>query len=305
MRRTSINTERGFTLIEMIISLVLMGIVAMVMIPLLQMPMKGYLDAQRRTELQAQVDLIRSKLGDDLANALPGSVRVRQVGAVQYLEFLEVKAIGRYRSLQTSPVTTNYCTVAADATCVRDAFKSSCAETCFTTLGPLTPAITPTNGDYFAVMPQSGVATPNDAYTTVGTSTTARITATAAVPGGLGLRFASHVFPNDNTQKRFYVIRQPVSYVCTPAAGTTTGTLVKRWGYGLTAAQPTAFAAAVNTATLSTRIFNVCTFNLSTAATAPQNQRQTVSLQVQLATITGGAAVEQAQSEMQFVVREP
>lgn len=305
MRRTSINTERGFTLIEMIISLVLMGIVAMVMIPLLQMPMNGYLDAQRRTELQAQVDLVRSKLSDDLVNALPGSVRVRQVGAVQYLEFLEVKAIGRYRSLQTSPVTTDYCTTAVDATCNRDAFKSACAETCFTTLGPLTPATAPAVGDYFAVMPKSGVATPADAYTTAGISPTARITATAAVPNGWGLRFASHQFRDDNTQKRFYVIRQPVSYVCTPAAGATTGTLVKRWGYALTATQPTAFAAAVNSATLSTRIFNVCTFNLSTAATAPQNQRQTVSLQLQLATISGGAVTEQAQSEMQFVVREP
>lgn len=307
MRRHSSPTdaERGFTLVEMIISLVVMGIIAMVMIPLLQMPMTGYLDAQRRVELQAQVDLIRRKLGDDLASAVPGSLRVRQVGGVNYLEFLQFKAVGRYRSLQTSPVTTDYCTAAADATCSRDAFKPSCAETCFTSLGTLAPATTPAVGNYITVMPSTGAVTPNTAYTTTGTSPTARITATGAVPGGFGLRFASHTFGSDHPQKRFYLIQQPVSYVCTPIAGATTGTLVKRWGYALAAAQPTAFPGGTSTATLSTRVFNSCVFNLSTAVTAPQNLRQTVSLQIQLAVISGAAAVEQTQAEMQFAVKEP
>ena len=307
MRRINTSSDRaarGFTLIEMIISLVLMGIVAMVMIPLLQMPMNGYLNAQRRTELQSQLSLVRSKLGDDLANALPGSVRIRQVGAVRYLEFLEVKAVGRYRSLQTNPLTTDYCTTAADATCSRDAFNPSCAETCFTSLGPLyTTGAAPAVGDYVSVLPQFGSATPS-AYSTAANSPTSRVTAAGALPNGeWGLRFTAHQFQDDDLQKRFYLIRQPVSYVCRPAAGGTTGTLVKRWGYPMNANQPIAFGAA-NSATLATRV-NTCVFNLATAATAPQNLRQTLSLQLTLATISGAAITEQTQAQMQFVVREP
>lgn len=318
MRRTNINTDRrhaaaGFTLVEMIISLVLMGIVAMVMIPLLQMPMNGYIDAQRRTELQSQMELIRAKLSDDLASALPGSLRIRIVGNTQYLEYLEVKAIGRYQSGAGGP---GFCPA---TTCTAgDSLALSCAaETCMTTLGPLLPVgpggtPTPQNTDYISVLPGGGAIAPS-AYSTAALSPTSRLNVApvGVANGGWELRFAAHNFQSDNPQKRFYLIRQPVSYVCTPATAATAGTLVKRWGgnYTLAAVQPTAFGTA-STATLSTRIGvgpNACHFYLAAfSATVPQNLRQTLSVQLVLATLSGaGTATEQTQSEMQFVVKEP
>lgn len=301
----------------MIISLALMGIVAMVMIPLLQMPMNGYIDAQRRSELQAQMDLIRVKLTNDLANALPGSVRVTQVGANSYLEFIEVKGVARYRTSDTGGP--NYCpAVPAAAPCssAKDKLSAACAsETCFTTLGPFNPygtvtgAVTPLVNDYVAVLPSLGTVLP-PAYVTTAGSPTVRLTTVASLANGsFGLRFAAHTFQADDPNKRVYLLKQAVSYVCTAGTAANTGTLTKRWGYAMALNQTTAFAAAVNNATLSTRIApgaNPCRFYLSSAATAPQNLRQTVSLQINLATMSGGGVLtEQTQADMQFAVREP
>ncbi|WP_374590838.1 type II secretion system protein [Aquabacterium sp.] len=311
--------QAGFTLVEMIISLALMGIVAMVMIPLLQMPMNGYIDAQRRSELQAQMDLIRVKLTNDLANALPGSVRVTQVGANSYLEFIEVKGVARYRTSNTGGP--GYCTPACGAT---DKLSTSCAENCFTTLGPFNPygtgtgAVVPQRGDYVAVLPSAGSISP-PAYVTTNNSPTVLLTAVSPpqANGSVGLRFNGHTFQADDPNKRVYLLKWAVSYVCTAGTAANTGTLTKRWRYGMALNQTTVFGAAVNNATLSTRIApgaapgaNPCRFYVSPtpgpALVAPQNLRQTVSLQINLATMSGaGVVTEQTQADMQFAVREP
>ena len=77
--------QTGFTLMEMIISLVVLGLLSVVMLPLLSMPATAYLDAQRRLDLQAQLDLVRSKIGDGLRYALPGSLRSQDLVATCYL----------------------------------------------------------------------------------------------------------------------------------------------------------------------------------------------------------------------------
>lgn len=74
------KTQLGFTLIEMVISIVVMGILFVVMMPLLRMPAQSYMEAQRRIELQQQLGLIKSKLHEDLRLAMPGSIRFVQVG---------------------------------------------------------------------------------------------------------------------------------------------------------------------------------------------------------------------------------
>ncbi len=298
----------GFTMIEMIISLTVMSIIAIVLVPLLQMPMRGYVDAERRTELQAQMALVRSQLEADLARAVPGSLRVRQVGARRYLEYLEAKAVGRVRTNSTGGP--GFCPA---TTCQGgDALATACAaETCFTSIGsPVDASGTaqaPAVGDYVAIMPASGALTlplNNFAYVTTANSPTVRLTAAAAVSDGWGLRFAAHTFRDQHPQRRFYLIRRPVSVVCDPAART----LIKRTGYALQANQPTVFGAGVASATLSNKVQS-CQFNLSAptaaAANAPDNVRQVLSVQLALAIVANGVAAEQTQSEMQFVVREP
>lgn len=293
-KRPPLLASQGFTLIEMVISLIVLSLVAMVMVPLVQLPIAGYLDAQRRAELQAQLDLIQNKLNDDLASALPGSLRVRQVAGVSYLEYLEVRAEGRYRTGTGGP---GFC----PATCGADAFTAACAaESCFTTLGALSPssAVPVAAQDYVVIMPSTGAQI--NPYNTGNNWPTTRLTSFSPVSNGTGFRFANHLFPADDPQKRFYLVSQAVSYVCNPTAGTIT----KRSGYALQAAQPAAFAAGIASSTLATRV-SACQFNLSTSPSAPQNLRQTLSVQLSLSISSNGSVAEQAQSQMQFVVRAP
>lgn len=286
----------GFTMIEMIIGLVLMSILAVVMVPLLQMPMVGYIETQRRVELQSQLDLVREKLAFDLSSALPGSVRWRQVGTVQYLEYLEVRATGRYLASGGTPPSA-YCAANNDALVVG-------GDTCFTSLGALSPSraypgtINPVVNDY-VVVPPSGGANINP-YVTAGTSPTVRLTAWAATATGHGIRWgANHVFPLDNQLKRFYLVVRPVSYVCDP---------VNRWirkysGYPLAAAQPVAFGGA--TISMLSNQVSTCLIGVTTSLQAPDNLRQVVSARMALSIMVNGQAAETAQQAMQFAVREP
>ncbi|TAK76115.1 MAG: type II secretion system protein [Aquabacterium sp.] len=269
MRRTRpdrrLRTRAGFTLIELIIGLVVMGILAIVMVPLLRMPTQAYLEARGRTELQSQSDLLRGKLEADLAEALPGSLRVTQVGAVWYVEYLRMRGWGRLRTTNgapgTCPPNPGGCGGVPGAGATE--FRRQCAtETCFTTVGDLqlvSSTSPPTTTDFVVIDPAIAGA---NVYATAGNTYRSRITSYTTPQVSppvrqlnfLATSFAAYPYAAP-TPTRFYVVSQPVSYVCNPTAGT----LTRRWGYAIQTAQPTAFAGSVSSALLSNRI-SACNF---------------------------------------------
>ena len=68
-----------------------------------------------------------------------------------------------------------------------------------------------------------------------------RLTAWVNQPNDVGLRFNPTSFPAPppKSSQRVYLVAQPVTYQCNEG----TGLLTKHWGYGVLAAQPTAFGA--------------------------------------------------------------
>lgn len=276
---------RGFTLMEMIISLVVLGLLATVMLPMLTLPMNSYMDARRRVELQSQLDLVRSKIADDLGLALPRSVRTVTVGNVSYLEYLQVRATGRYRNGDASPLT-NFCGAAGDTL--------SGVDTCFTTLGPLNLSVAgvqPVPGlDRVAVLGPASLP-----YAVGPLAPMSGLTAQGAAGNGVRLNFNAHAFPAMSPSSRFYVVSQPVTYECNG----NTGQLTRHWGYAIQAAQPLAFGAAIPSARLADAV-NVCAFSVDT-----RGLRQTVSLRLRLNRAAGGAPTESIEAFMQFGVREP
>src|SRR5688500_16243235 len=99
MRRGSDgDTPRGYTLVEMIAVIAIMGIIAAVVAVFMRVPLQSYQDAQRRASINDAADSAFMLLKRDLQTALPNSVRVRDVGGVFYLEFLQTRAGGRYRA---------------------------------------------------------------------------------------------------------------------------------------------------------------------------------------------------------------
>ncbi len=254
MRR--MRFDAGFTLVELIISITLLSTLALVAVPMLRVPMSGYLQSQARVDVSGELDAAQTRLSADLAGALPHSVRLRTVAGRQLLEFLDVRAEGRHRdgasgAPQACPVV---CATAAN----NDALEAACTERCFTTLGPLVGDAPVPGADWVVVNPL-GPGVPNgDPYfggaAAVPGGIKSRLNAATVVANGLRLDIAPHSFATLAPERRVYVVSGPVSYECNPA----TQQLRRHDGYALSAAQPANFGGA-QTATLATGV-SACRF---------------------------------------------
>ena len=233
---------RGFTLVEMVVAIVLLGILSMVMVPLLQLPMSAHLSATRRAALANELDVTVARLRADLAQALPNSVRVRQVGARHFVEYLEVRASGRYRNGASGAAQS--CPATCSAPGANDVLEFACVESCFTTLGPLDGSAPVAASDWVVVNPLGpGIANGDPYFGGSGMPVggiKSRLQSIAAVGTDQRLTMTPHSFVLAPANRRFYVVATPVSYECNPA----TQRLTRYWGYAVAAAQPAAFGAA-------------------------------------------------------------
>jgi len=287
--------QRGFTLIEMIVSITLVSLLAMVAAPLLRLPLTAWLDASRRAQLTDAIDTVNAKLADDLRRALPNSVRVVPVGigGRVLLEMLEVRASGRHRN--GAPVASQVCPVTACPSADRDSLQTTvCNETCFTSLGPLEgdPLDTAVPGDWVVVNPFG----PNGPYfggnVAVANGIKSRLTRND--PAGLDrqLSIAAHNFPGVANDHRFYVVSTPVTWDCDPA----TQRLTRRWGYPISAVQPTVFNGA-NAALLATTVApaaglpSSCAIRYTPAGSAGRGGVVQVVVRMSVAVAGAGAGV--------------
>lgn len=242
MRRSSDSRDIGFTLIEMVIVITITGIIAAAVAVFLRLPLQAYQDAQRRAVLTGAADTAFALFKRDLQNALPNSVRITATGGGFYVEFLQIRAGGRYRADVPVPqVATgaNTCPdLNADTLADENVLQFGAADTCFTTLGALPElgTIVP-NNDFLVVYNLGPGFADADAYAS-GPATGGNKSLTTAAASGSGaenvITFEAHAFPLESPGRRFHVIAGAVSYVCDAAAGT----LRRVSGYPISAAQP-------------------------------------------------------------------
>ena len=209
--------QSGFSLVEAVVVIAITGILSSVVAVFIQGPVQGYMDASRRAQLTDIADTAVRRMGRDLRLALPNSVRVTQVGAAYYLEFLQTSGGGRYRAEAPGDI--------LDFT--------STADNSFDVLGP---AVNVAAGDQIVVY---NLGIPGaDAYQGVNRR--------AAVGSGaltnIGYAPTAVPFPLASPGKRFQMVSGPVSFVCDPVAGT----LRRYWNYAIQPAQPTAFGGAAS-----------------------------------------------------------
>jgi len=93
------KTQRGFTLIELVMVITIMGIVAAILGPFLAQPFRAYQALSRRTELVSKLNSTMDQMIKDINLAVPNSVREDGANGVggTTLEMMNVQAFGRYR----------------------------------------------------------------------------------------------------------------------------------------------------------------------------------------------------------------
>jgi len=217
------RTQHGFTLVEMIVTIVITGIVAAMVGMFIRNPIQSYTDSVNRAELTDTADTALRRMARDLRLAVPNSVQVHtavNLGiTTSYLEFLQTRTGGRYRSEDDCP----------GGVCAgKDILRFDAADTSFEVLGGF-PGSLPVAGDFVVVF-NTGQSNDTNAYIGLNTALISAATATT-------ITFASTLFPFDSPSKHFQVIETPVTYICVPgvtdADGNATGTLTRYSGYAI------------------------------------------------------------------------
>jgi MSHA biogenesis protein MshO len=226
---------RGFTLVEAVIVIAITGILSVAVAIFIQAPVQGYFDTARRAELTDIADTALRRLGRDLRQALPNSVRTGSSAGVVYLEFLQTSGGGRYRA-------------SADNAGGGNVLDFSQAISNVDVLGP---AVATVAGEQNLLVVYNQGVPGADAYRGENTS------AISAISGNT-ITFASKQFPFASPASRFQIISYPVTYACDAAAQT----LTRYWNYPIAALQPTSFAVGTASALLAKNVSS-CAFTYS------------------------------------------
>lgn len=233
---------RGFTLVELTMSIVIMGILAVTIATYTSRPLEAYMASTRRAELLNLADTAMATVARDLRTALPNSVRV--TGAA--IEFLPVSYGGRYRAA-SSGASGSYPLDFASADSQFQVFGSASGWPSGARMVVYHTGQTGANawaGD--SVITPAGISfslTPGAGETLVTLS-------------------SPHKFPFASPQKRFYIVTQPVSFLCNTGAGQ----LNRYSGYAIQSSQPTNAGSAPLAAASSARVVDyvsACSFRYS------------------------------------------
>ncbi|AEA34101.1 hypothetical protein Hipma_1135 [Hippea maritima DSM 10411] len=101
--KSKINNSKllisGFTLIELIITMVVVGIVAYLGTNLIEPVMEGYVDTQVKTLLFNEAQYSSNRIAKEIRNAIPNTIKVIDNNTIEFAEF---SSMGYYSPLQGS-----------------------------------------------------------------------------------------------------------------------------------------------------------------------------------------------------------
>ncbi len=258
------SAQRGFTLVELVMVIILMGVIGGMVAVFMKSPIDAYFDTARRAGLTDVADTVVRRMGRDIRKSLPNSIR--SAGS-QCVEFIPTRTGGRYR---------------ADSGGGGDVldFTLVAGDSSFSMLGNNADAtipsdqrivgrdVRPAGGDLIAIY-NLGIAGA-DAYAGDNTAEVASVSAGAGTPPESVITLTSTTqFPLESPNKRFQVIpgdEMVVRYVCVDASGTNaqghgSGTLYREV-LNLPLAETAACPASASGAVMANRVSS-CNFNYS------------------------------------------
>ena len=219
------SLQRGFTLIEMVIVIVVGGIVAAMTVSILTLPINAYVDSARRSTLTDVAESALRRMQRDIRAALPNSIRISADG--QTLELLHLVAGGRYRARYATDSSGDILDFTQNDSSV-DVLGS------IQNFSDITLA-----SDRLVIYPLStsgSNAYAGDNSTILSNSSTAD-----------HLDFTAINFPLKSSQQRFFIIDTPISYHCDLSDSAAKNKVLIRYdGYAIQATQsipPTSGAA--------------------------------------------------------------
>lgn len=182
-RLRALNQQSGFTLVEMVAVIVLLGILAVGSSSFIRSSAEIYRDTTRRDTLVQQGRFAVERISRELRNALPGSIRVSSSGAVQCIEFIPVIAASSYLGAVAD-------SAAAGLQAVDFPYSYN-------------------GGDRVAIYTVGS----NDVYAALSNRVTTVSGVSAALANQRTLTFASpHQFAEESPRQRFYIYHDAVSF---------------------------------------------------------------------------------------------
>lgn len=240
--------QRGFTLIEAVIVIAIIGIVGAIVAVFIRLPVQNYADSVARAEVSDEADLALRRMARELRLALPNSIRVNGDGSA--IEFLLTKSGGRYLALEDNLASTNP---------VLD-FGNS-ANTTVTLLGTLSQPIA--TSDFFVVYNLGSGMAPADAWNFANSDRNIARVKTALAAGAtrpvlelVDNPFAAQAPSMPSPDNRYQIVSGPVSFACARASDNAL-VLTRYAGYAINASQVNPPVGAGAVAPLSRRV-NSC-----------------------------------------------
>lgn len=241
----------GFTLVEAILVIVIIGIIGAIVAVFIRAPVQGYVDSAERAAASDEADLALRRIARDLRLALPNSVRVTSDGSA--IEFLLTATGGRYLAVED------------DVPGLPPLDFDDPGQRQFAVIGGTMQPIQA--GNYIVVYNLGEGVPPSDAYRYrdgVDAASTfdiniARVSAVDLGNPDIPLvtlednPFARQSVPMPSPGRRFQVVTTPVTYRC---AATADGSLalVRHWDYPISALQSAPPQGGARQASIATRV---------------------------------------------------
>jgi MSHA biogenesis protein MshO len=220
--------QRGFTLVEAVMVIVIVGVIGAMLAVFIRVPVQGYADSLARAELSDTADLALRRIARDLRLALPNSVRVSQSG--EAIEMLLTRTGGRYLSAEDS----------VEVAPVLDFVAPGNVKLSVVGAAPGPDQLTP-GRDYFVVNNLGPDFAPANAYDY--SSAQRNITKVSDVDSAHNLimladnPFAVQLPPSPSPTQRFHIVSGPVTYECGLEPDGATRLLTRQSGYDIASVQ--------------------------------------------------------------------
>ncbi|WP_338439823.1 prepilin-type N-terminal cleavage/methylation domain-containing protein [uncultured Aquabacterium sp.] len=248
----------GFTVIELVVTMVILSVLAVMVGGFIRPTIDSYFAVQQRADLADQADLAIRRAIADVRSSVPNSLRVPNS---QCFEMVPTVGGGRYRM---GPDVTNDtpagCTSGSSATCSAWVDPSG-STSVFDALNIVRQP--PSAGDWVVVNNQNG----DDVYNGNNRALVNGVSTPSSTQGVLRLTIAATQFPAGYADGRFQVIaagEPTVFYVCSGADGTLDGNgngrgTLYRLTRGFQPGYPSACPSVAGAAVAATNVKS-CTF---------------------------------------------